>query len=293
MKLLFSKLSSLILILIGIVLMGQLVQCPYICSYIAKIYDGTLDVGFPGSTLLALAIIFILIGGYSLLPSLKSRTKKYKILKQNFESGYAEIDISSLEKECSAMLKRIVPLKQVSISLFPEKENKLKAIVSPVAVLDDEQNLPKIEQIISSRLKEFLNDYFGIELSTPIVLKIDEFQIEPEKIYHLIEKTEEKETPPQEEPTSPTNYPPPPTITTTPSEEPLQQPLPEPLQCKPETDSEIFQTTTNHTNNLLKCKTTIDSTLPPLETHTQETTSDTSPKIELPENKEDSEPLTP
>ncbi len=292
MKLLFSKLSSLILILIGIVLIGQLVQCPYICSYIAKLYDGTLDVGFPGSTLLALAIIFILIGGYSLLPSLKSRTKKYKILKQNFDSGYAEIDISSLEKECSAMLKRIAPLKQVSVSLYPEKENKLKAIVSPVAVLDDEQNLPNIEKMISSRLKEFLNEYFGIELSPPIVLKIDEFQIEPEKIYHLIGKTEEKETPPQEETTPPSDYAPPPAISTISPGEPLQQPQPEPLQCKLNTELETFQTTTNHTNDILKCKTTLDSLSPSLETHTQETTSDTSQKIELPENKEDSKPPT-
>ncbi len=290
MKTFFSKLSSLLLILVGVALLGQFVKCPYICSYIAKLYDGSLDVGFPGSTLLAGAIIFILIGGYSILPSFGSGNRKYKILKQNFESGYAEINISSLEKECSAMLKRVAPLKQVTVKLSPEKENKLRAEVIPVAVLDDEQNLPKIENLITSRLQEFLSEYFGIELVKPVVLKIEEFQMEGEKVYHIIEKSEEKETTSvEQEKPIPGEEVSQSTTSVAQSDESPTQPLSEPLQCKEDISLDTTRTTSEETNDFLKCRLGADSPSPIPEVPSQEEQSDIMPSVELPEKKEGSE----
>lgn len=298
MKMIFSKVASLLLLLVGIALIGQFIQCPYICSYIAKLYDGSLDVGFPGSTLLGGGIIFLLIGGYSLIPSFSLSDRKYKILKQNFDDGYAEINTASIEKECVAMLKRVAPLKQVVVNLIPEKENRVKAEIKPVVVIDDEQNLPAIEKNITTRLEEFLNTYFGIELSKPVIVKIDEFQIEGEKIYHLLEKSEEKELITEdkiesqkceESKATPSEDILPCLSPATTTKEEIQNQV-EPTQCESNTASHTPapSTTTGEGNNYLSCREKEDSDSINISLNAfQEPSSGTTSTSELSEHKED------
>lgn len=190
MKLAFLKLSALLVIIVGIALVGQFVQCPYVCSYIAKTTDGSLDALFPGSFKLLTGIVFILIGVYSFLPSLKRKKPVVHTIKQNLENGITEINLATLEKECEAMLKKVAPLKQVSVSLSPSKDQKKVCVeISPVIVLTEQQNLPDIQELIIHRIEEFLNIYFGLSISTPVTIKLDNFQLDGEKIYASLGKT--------------------------------------------------------------------------------------------------------
>lgn len=190
MKLAFLKLSALLVIIVGIALVGQFVQCPYVCSYIAKTTDGTLDVLFPGSFKLLTGIVFILVGIYSFLPSLKRKKPAVHTIKQNLENGIAEINLTTVEKECEAMLKKVTPLKQVSVSLSPSKDQKKVCVeIHPVIILTEEQNLPDIQELIIHRIEEFLNNYFGLSISTPVTIKLDNFQLDGEKIYASLGKT--------------------------------------------------------------------------------------------------------
>jgi len=190
MKLAFLKLSALLVIIVGIALVGQFVQCPYVCSYIAKTTDGSLDALFPGSFKLLTGIVFILIGVYSFLPSLKRKKPVVHTIKQNLENGITEINLATVEKECEAMLKKVAPLKQVSVSLSPSKDQKKVCVeISPVIVLTEQQNLPDIQELIIHRIEEFLNIYFGLSISTPVTIKLDNFQLDGEKIYASLGKT--------------------------------------------------------------------------------------------------------
>ncbi|MCX8064218.1 MAG: alkaline shock response membrane anchor protein AmaP [Candidatus Hydrogenedentes bacterium] len=289
MKHLFTRLSSFLLLLVGVALTGQFIRCPYICSYIARLYDGSLDVGFPGSTLLASGIILILIGGYSLIASLPIKERKYKILKQNFDRGYAEINIASLEKECVAMLKRVAPLKQVTVALTPEKENKVKAEIRPIVVIDDEQNLPAIEKILATRLEEFLNSYFGIELLKPVIVKIDEFQMESEKIYHLLGKPGEEVAPQSEGKSQITSSEEFLTCSTSigTSEGTLSSTE---LNLSESATSNKDTTITSKENNFLKCRSMEDVDQSTKKESTQENSLNTLPLIEPSDIKEETDP---
>lgn len=190
MKLIFLKLSSFLLLIVGIVLLAQFVSCPYVCSYIAKMNDGSFDVFFPGSFRLATGIVLILIGGYSFLPSFARKKPTVRVIKQNLESGVSEINLATLEKECEAMLKKVAPLKQVSVALTPSKDQKKVCVeVSPVIILSENENLPEIQELIIHRIEEFLNTYFGLSISTPVIIKLNDIQLEGDKIYSSLGKS--------------------------------------------------------------------------------------------------------
>ncbi|HOV32019.1 MAG TPA: hypothetical protein PLX23_01490 [Candidatus Hydrogenedens sp.] len=189
-KLIFLKLSSLLLLIAGIVLVGQFVSCPYVCSYIAKVSDGSLDVLFPGSFRLATGIVLILIGGYSFLPSLPPKKPAIRVIKQNLENGISEINLTTLEKECEAMLKKVAPLKQVSVFLTPSKDQKKVCVeINPVVILTENQNLPDIQEMLIHRIEEFINTYFGLSIATPVVIKLNNIQLEGDKIYSSLGKS--------------------------------------------------------------------------------------------------------
>ncbi|HOK09192.1 MAG TPA: hypothetical protein PLT82_07985 [Candidatus Hydrogenedens sp.] len=190
MKLVFLKLSALLVIIVGIAFVGQFIQCPYVCSYIEKTTDGSLDVLFPGSFKLLSGIAFILIGVYSFLPSLRRKKPAIRIIKQNLENGVSEINLATVEKECEAMLKKVAPLKQVSITLTPSKDQKkVCVVVNPIINLTEDQNLPDIQELIIHRIEEFLNSYFGLSISPPVLIKLDSFQLDSDKIYSSLGKT--------------------------------------------------------------------------------------------------------
>ncbi|MGC8737552.1 MAG: hypothetical protein ACP5UA_02765 [Candidatus Hydrogenedens sp.] len=190
MKLICLKLSALLVIIVGLAFVGQFVQCPYVCSYIARTTDGSLDVLFPGSFKLLTGIAFILIGIYSFLPSLKRKKPEVRTIKQNLENGISEINLATVEKECEAMLKKVAPLKQVSVALSPSKDQKKVCVeVSPVIILTEDQNMPDIQELIIHRIEEFLNNYFGVSILTPVTIKLDNFQLDSDKIYASLGKT--------------------------------------------------------------------------------------------------------
>jgi hypothetical protein len=156
MKLIFLKLSSFLLLIVGIVLLAQFVSCPYVCSYIAKMNDGSFDVFFPGSFRLATGIVLILIGGYSFLPSFARKKPTVRVIKQNLESGVSEINLATLEKECEAMLKKVAPLKQVSVALTPSKDQKKYVWKLARNYSIRERKSTRIQELIIHRIGEFL-----------------------------------------------------------------------------------------------------------------------------------------
>ncbi len=190
MKLIFLKLSSLLLLIVGVVLLAQFVSCPYVCSYLAKINDGSFDALFPGSFRLALGIVLILIGGYSFLPSLPRKKPAIRVIKQNLENGVSEINLTTLEKECVTMLKKVAPLKQVSVTFTPSKDQKKVCIeINPVVILSENQSLPDIQELLIQRIEEFINTYFGLSISTPVIIKLNDIQLEGDKIYSSLGKS--------------------------------------------------------------------------------------------------------
>ncbi len=190
MKLFFLKISALIVIVVGVALIGQFVKCPYVCSYVGKMTDGSLDAIFPGSFQLLAGIALVLIGVYSALPSFKKKQPVVRTIKQNLENGIAEINLATVEKECEAMLKKVAPLKQVSVTLTPSKDQKkVQAEISPVIILKEGENLPDIQELIIHRIEEFLSTYFGLSISLPVSIKLDNFQLDGEKIYASLGKT--------------------------------------------------------------------------------------------------------
>lgn len=190
MKLTFLKLSSLLVIIVGVALVGQFVQCPYVCSYIAKTTDGSLDILFPGSFKLFAGIILVLIGVYSFLPSFRRKKPAVRTIKQTLENGITEINLATIEKECEVMLKKVAPLKQVSVSLTPSKDQKKVCIeINPVVILKEGESLPDIQELLIRRIEEFLNSYFGISVATPVLIKLDSFQLDGDKIYASLGKT--------------------------------------------------------------------------------------------------------
>ncbi len=190
MKLVFLKLSALLLIVVGVVLIGQFVQCPYICSYVAKTTDGSLDVLFPGSFKLLSGTVLVLIGVYSFLPTFRCKKPVIQTIKQTLDNGISEINLATVEKECEAMLKKVAPLKQVSVSMSPSKDQKKVHVeINPLILLKEGENLPNIQELIIQRTEEFLNSYFGISISLPITIKLNNIQLEGDKIYASLGKT--------------------------------------------------------------------------------------------------------
>lgn len=190
MKLVFLKLSSLLVVVVGIALVGQFMQCPYVCSYLAKTTDGSLDKLFPGSFKLLTGIVFLLIGVYSFLPSFQRKKPTICTIKQNLEKGVAEINLATLEKECEAMLKEVAPLKQVSVSLAPSNDQKKVCVeINPVVILNEGESLPDVQELLIHRIEEFLNTYFGLSIATPVIIKLDNIQLDSEKIYASLGKS--------------------------------------------------------------------------------------------------------
>ncbi len=190
MKLVFLKLSALLVIVIGVALVGQYVQCPYICSYLAKTSDGSLDALFPGSFKLLSGGVLILIGVYSFLPTFRLKKPALRTIKQNLENGIAEINLATVEKECEAMLKKVAPLKQVTVCLTPSKDQKKVCVeINPVVILNEGESLPDVQELLIHRIEEFLNTYFGLSIATPVIIKLDNIQLDSEKIYASLGKS--------------------------------------------------------------------------------------------------------
>lgn len=189
MKIAALKLSSLVVLLGGVLLIGLNLGCPYMQAGMETVNTTFAALG-PGALNYCAGTVLILLGLYAFLPKVPRKSRN-RTVNTRLDHGNVITELDPLEAQLARVLAEMPEVKSIRVQLTPDKERRRVRITSDLVLnAGSDSRTSETQDRVNRYVTETTVAVFGLDVVEPVTLHVTGIELDPQAVSKMLRDRE-------------------------------------------------------------------------------------------------------